>query len=485
MAEHSRFFDSLNPLEPDRVYTADEFTSYFRALITTGIMKGTANMLKVETSGSNMNTTVDTGTAFLIGRQYENDTKLSLTHEVEALGKSRLDRVVIRLVLDMDARYIKAFVKKGVAGSSPVVPPLERTGDVYEISLAQVKVVGGQTYINVIDVTDERGNPDVCPWAGSKLLPNFDDSSIGQPDGIAQLGSDGKLLATQLRLNNTLISTSTTEAATANAVKQVNDKIIASEVAIGQGATAKYHSSVAVGGQSEAGSSGTALGQGAKTTGIGVALGRGSLAGNSTGAGATAIGHSAYATGENSAAIGHSTSSPNKNEGVIGSPVNSPNGPSIWRVEGSFSVTGAKQFEMPHPHPDKKSTHVIRHASVESPTAGDTLYRFEVEATSEGETVILHLPDYFESLNSNVDVWVNPHLHFGRAFGIVEGDNLKVTCEKKGIYRALVIGTRNDEHIQDWGIKGVEREIGESWTGETYSYEVDEITEIREITGGY
>ena len=178
MAEHSRFFDSLNPLEPDRTYTAEEFTSYFRALITTGIMKGAGNMLKVETSGSNMNTTVDTGTAFLIGRQYENDSKLSLTHEIETLGRSRIDRVVLRLVLDMDARYIRAFVKKGVAGTSPIPPPLTRDGSVYEISLAQVRVVGGQTYINVADVTDERGNPDVCPWAGSKILPNFNDDAL-------------------------------------------------------------------------------------------------------------------------------------------------------------------------------------------------------------------------------------------------------------------------------------------------------------------
>lgn len=43
---------------------------------------------------------------------------------------------------------------------------------------------------------------------------------------------------------------------------------------------------------------------------------------------------------------------------------------------GSFSVTGTKQFEMPHPKPDLMHTHVLRHGAVESPTAGDTLYRY-------------------------------------------------------------------------------------------------------------
>ncbi|KAA0941690.1 hypothetical protein FQ087_20935 [Sporosarcina sp. ANT_H38] len=198
---------------------------FFGKLITDGVMKGEANMLKVETSGSNMNTVVDTGTAFLKAREYENDSELSLTHEVEALGKSRIDRVVIRLMLNVDYREARAFVKKGVAGLAPVVPQLERTDDVYEISLAQVKVIGGQTYINVADVVDERGKEDVCPWAGSKILPNFDDVALAE---LVEKVNTGLVDATTIRkgivkLNNTLTSTLTTEAATANTVKQVND----------------------------------------------------------------------------------------------------------------------------------------------------------------------------------------------------------------------------------------------------------------------
>ncbi|WP_193767105.1 hypothetical protein [Lysinibacillus parviboronicapiens] len=84
-------------------------------------------------------------------------------------------------------------------------------------------------------------------------------------------------------------------------------------------------------------------------------------------------------------------------------------------------------------------------------------------------------------MNTNVDVWVNPDEHFGRAYGKVVGDKLLVTCEKAGVYKALVIGTRNDDNVQDWYIKGVEREIGESWLGETYVFEVDEITEVTEF----
>lgn len=468
MAEHYSFFDPVE-IEPgvfDREYNAQEFTDYFGDLITTGIMKGAFNQLEVTTNGTNMVSSIDTGVAFIEGKRYFNDSPLELTHDTETLGKSRIDRIVIRMSLSTEARYVRAFIKKGVASTNPVPPSLQRDNRVYEISLAQVLVVGGQTYIGVNDVTDERGKDIICPWAGSNILPNFNDEALadlvaqvegletqkGTPNGVATLDETGNVPTGQLgnvplpqdasttrkgivQLNNSISSTSTTQAATANAVKQVNDKWRQGNVELGSGAKANLSLSVAVGTDTSA-------------------------------------------TGVGSVALGLSASSPNDGEGVLGSVLNSK-----WKIAGDFSVSGSKNFEIPHPNPDKKHTHVIRHGAVESPTTGDTLYRYEILATEDNQTVELQLPDYFEHLNTNVDVWVNPHRHFGRAFGEVIADKLLVTCEKAGVYKALVIGTRNDDNVQEWHIKGVEREIGESWLGETYVFEIDEITEVIEIEG--
>ncbi len=180
-------------------------------------------------------------------------------------------------------------------------------------------------------------------------------------------------------------------------------------------------------------------------------------------------------------AIGANSITNNANTGVLG--VDSGDGANAWIVPGLLTVEGTKNFEMPHPHPDKKETHRLRHSAVESPTAGDNLYRFEIEATEALQEVEYELPDYFQYLNKDVDVWVNGIDHFGNAYGKVEVNTLKVSCELAGKYNVLVIGTRNDDHqsVQDWDIKGVEREVGESWTGETYVFEVDEILEIEEI----
>lgn len=178
MAEHFRFFDSTDPSNPDRTYNAQEFTDYFKALVTTGVMQGVHNELRVTTMGSNMQTVVDTGIAFIEGRYYENDSVLALTHDTEVLGMNRIDRVVIRLDLSPENRHVKAFIKKGSPSENPIPPVLTRDETTYEISLAQVFIEGGQTYIDSMSITDERGDDYYCPWAGSNILPNFDDADL-------------------------------------------------------------------------------------------------------------------------------------------------------------------------------------------------------------------------------------------------------------------------------------------------------------------
>src|SRR5690606_14913221 len=50
--------------------------------------------------------------------------------------------------------------------------------NVYEISLAQVRIRGGQTFISPSDIIDERGDEDICPWARSKVLPHIDAQDV-------------------------------------------------------------------------------------------------------------------------------------------------------------------------------------------------------------------------------------------------------------------------------------------------------------------
>lgn len=258
------------------------------------------------------------------------------------------------------------------------------------------------------------------------------------------------------------------------AVGRQSVALSAGSIALGQSASAVGTYSTSVGAGSDARMTGaTALGKYADASkDNSTAIGSES---NASASRATALGNNADASGTNSTAIGYNTLASNMNEIVLGTRNDT------ITASGTISA-GIKNFEIPHPKPEKKDTHRLRHGCVESPTAGDTLDRYRITATQDDETVIVHLPDYYQHLNKNVDVWVNGCGHYYRGYGEVIGNELHVTCEKAGQYKVLVIGTRNDDAVQDWDIKGVERENGESWLGETYAFEVDEIIEVEEIT---
>ena len=120
------------------------------------------------------------------------------------------------------------------------------------------------------------------------------------------------------------------------------------------------------------------------------------------------------------------------------------------RVLGSLHTediltAGSKLFKIDHPDPSKKDDYHLCHTSVESPTAGDNIYRFSKQLLVGDNH--LDLPDYYKFLNKDTMVWVSPVEHFGRGWGKHMGDEenkIKVCVDQDGIYNILVIGTRKD-----------------------------------------
>lgn len=119
-------------------------------------------------------------------------------------------------------------------------------------------------------------------------------------------------------------------------------------------------------------------------------------------------------------------------------------------VEGGCNATGTKQFKIPHPDPTKPKGTFLKHTSVESPTAGDNLYRWTVTVV-DGQAVIA-LPDYYKFLNKNDMVLVCPVGHFGRAQGKVDEkqEKLIIYANSDGKYNVLLIGTRKDKFATEF-----------------------------------
>ena len=121
-------------------------------------------------------------------------------------------------------------------------------------------------------------------------------------------------------------------------------------------------------------------------------------------------------------------------------------------------VKGSGTFRIPYPTEEKKYK-FLYHSFVESPTAGDNIYTYKAIATQSNETVVIELPDYWNSLNENPRAFVQGVETFARAYAKVDVENntLLVTCESSGEFDVLLIGTRKDPIVKkSW--KGIERD---------------------------
>lgn len=130
------------------------------------------------------------------------------------------------------------------------------------------------------------------------------------------------------------------------------------------------------------------------------------------------------------------------------------------RVTGNLDVTGALSkgsgsFDIPHPDPSKPKGTRLRHYFVESPTAGDNLYRFQVEVKNGVATI--DLPDYFNYLNCNPQVWISPVDILGIARATVGTAQVTIHATMDGFYNVLLIGTRKDDvATKDFDKYGIE-----------------------------
>lgn len=158
MAEWSSFFNSY---DGDRKYTAAEFVEYFTSFIGNGVFNGGTD-LKVNAAGG-MDVSVAVGKGWINGYYYINrDAPKTLTISAAHATMPRIDRVVLRLDLSRNSRYIRALVKTGTAAGSPIAPTLQRDSAIWELSLATVRVNAGATVISQSNITDTRLNASQC-----------------------------------------------------------------------------------------------------------------------------------------------------------------------------------------------------------------------------------------------------------------------------------------------------------------------------------
>ena len=152
------YFDSIDA--DVREYDAAQFAHILRASVQNGVSSHEGG-LEVTADGLDMRTSVTCGGCVIEGYVYvlEDDggEPFTLTHEPSGTA-DRIDRVVVRLENDQSARRMGIRLLTGTPSSGPQPPALTRNAQVWELSLAQVRVRASATTIASEDVTDERGD---------------------------------------------------------------------------------------------------------------------------------------------------------------------------------------------------------------------------------------------------------------------------------------------------------------------------------------
>ena len=254
------FNEESSQMEPDREYEAKVFRKYFRMFLSNGVYYGDyknykENSMKVSLDGG-MNIKVAPGAGLIEGADFENTEERIITLERPASG-NRVDRIVVQMNDSLDTRQTKLIVKQGT-GTTPAT--LQRDENIYEICIAEV-TVRSTTNITEEDIVDRRINKDLCGIVnslitvdGEELYQSFQDYIDEVSENLVRKDEESIILsgilkdknggtsknnfsdkyknkldgvsegATKVIVNNTLTSTSTTEALSAAMGKKLNDE---------------------------------------------------------------------------------------------------------------------------------------------------------------------------------------------------------------------------------------------------------------------
>lgn len=142
-------------------YNAAHYSDNQAAFISDGVRYG---QLAV-TAATGMQLNVAVGRAMIKGHWYNNDT-IFTDFAVPTAHPSlqRIDRVILRLDTSLATRSIVLAYLTGTPAATPVAPELTRSGDIFEIALADIAVAPAATSITQANITDQRANKSVCGW---------------------------------------------------------------------------------------------------------------------------------------------------------------------------------------------------------------------------------------------------------------------------------------------------------------------------------
>lgn len=153
------FLDSTD--ERKHEYNQNDFARFHNTIIGTGVSD--VDSLTVSAK-NNMEIALSTGWIFANGFALEIEESETLEHDVAHPDNDRIDRVVVRFDTNPEGLDFYPVIKKGTPAKDPVAPSPTRDNYIYEMSVAQVLIKAGKSYVEDSEITDERSDYDLCGY---------------------------------------------------------------------------------------------------------------------------------------------------------------------------------------------------------------------------------------------------------------------------------------------------------------------------------
>ncbi len=151
-------------------------TQPYKRLVSDGVYAMPAGQLKVTAAGG-MKIQVSAGAAKVGSRWLESDAIETFTLDPSDVALNQIYAVVIRDDNSENVRKISIALKKGSLASNPVAPEVERSENITELKIAEVRVNKLVEEVTNADIKDTRADTKVCGWV-TGLIEQVDTSDL-------------------------------------------------------------------------------------------------------------------------------------------------------------------------------------------------------------------------------------------------------------------------------------------------------------------
>ena len=164
----------FNSLDSDRLYNADQMSTYFKGLVSDGVYESVDDAMIVR-ADTGMNVTVGTGRAIIDCKWINIDALADVTISASHVTLNRYSAVCVHL--DVTNRLMEVISINGTNATNPTRPVPQNTSTDKYLVLAYVYVGAGATSITQANIIDTRMNTAICGWV-TGLIKQVDTSQL-------------------------------------------------------------------------------------------------------------------------------------------------------------------------------------------------------------------------------------------------------------------------------------------------------------------